>query len=403
MNNFKNMYYSISLKHNAFYFFHLDKFLSNYYSFVNAFKKHYSLIDIAYSYKTNYLPFLVKQINSLGSKAEIVSSMEYFIAKKSGVKEHDMYYNGPIKDLNVAEQILKNSGTVNFDSYDDLMKLDFTKFNKTVNIGLRINSSINSEFSRFGISLETNDFIKIINFIKIHPNIHLKIIHFHLPQRNIDDWRQKLVIYFKKVSQISRIISFDEISLGGGFYSQMDANTKKFLNIKHHTTFSDYSFEVNLFIKKVNLLLKKQIKIILEPGTALVANTFDFVTKLYSFKQIDTRQVVSTFGSFFNTNPNNKATRLPYTVLNYNKSNLKLKNCSFVGFTCIESDYLVDNFSGNVNLKNSLLVLKNCGSYSIVMKPPFILMNYPIYTFDKQLRILKEQDSFDDIFNAYVF
>jgi hypothetical protein len=27
----------------------------------------------------------------------------------------------------------------------------------------------------------------------------------------------------------------------------------------------------------------------------------------------------------------------------------------------------------------------------------------PIYTFDKQLRILKEQDSFDDIFNAYVF
>jgi diaminopimelate decarboxylase len=398
---FKN----VSSFEKAFYFFDSDKFTNNHNLFLKYMKKYYDNVTLAYSYKTNYLPFLVKLVNQLGSKAEIVSSMEYQIAKKVSVKDEDIFYNGPIKDSSTVNEILKNGGLVNFDSFDDLNSINWKIFKEKVSIGIRLNASVDSNVSRFGVDVFSKEFNEMITHIKKFENISIKLIHFHLPQRSAKDWEKKLDLFYTSLIHLYNKVDFSSVSVGGGFYSEMDKKTLSSLKIENYASFNDYAIIISNFINKLNKYFGKKIELIIEPGTALVANTFDFITGIYSIKKIHEKTFVSTYGSYFNTNPNNKNTRLPFTVLNLRKDKLqKVSNANFVGFTCIENDYIVNNFSGKLSKDYSLLVIHNCGSYSIVMKPPFILLNYPIYTIhNKKLLKVRHQEYFHDIFNSYVF
>ena len=71
---------------------------------------------IAYSYKTNYTPKLVKIVDRLGGYAEVVSEMELEIATKAGVKPEKIIWNGPLKKASKVKDLLLAGGTVNIDS-----------------------------------------------------------------------------------------------------------------------------------------------------------------------------------------------------------------------------------------------------------------------------------------------
>ena len=69
-----------------FYFFDENAFLDNYRCLQNTFIKYYPNYQISYSYKTNYTPYICELVKSLGGYAEVVSDMEYTLAKKIGYK-----------------------------------------------------------------------------------------------------------------------------------------------------------------------------------------------------------------------------------------------------------------------------------------------------------------------------
>ena len=56
---------------------------------------------IGYSYKTNYLPSLIKEMSNLGAYAEVVSRLEYDLALKIGVKPNKIIFNGPLKHMKI--------------------------------------------------------------------------------------------------------------------------------------------------------------------------------------------------------------------------------------------------------------------------------------------------------------
>ena len=74
------------------------------------------------------------------------------------------------------------------------------------------------------------------------------------------------------------------------------------------------------------------------------------------------------------------------------------------GFTCIESDYLYRGYNGPLAV-GDMVVFDNVGSYSVVLKPPFILPNFPMVelTDDGEVRVIKRQETFDDLFHTYSF
>ena len=77
----------------------------------------------------------------------------------------------------------------------------------------------------------------------------------------------------------------------------------------------------------------------------------------------------------------------------------------FGGFTCIESDYLYRGFNGELGV-GDYVVFENVGSYSIVLKPPFILPNFPVVNYDEETgetELIKNSEKFDDLFKTYKF
>ena len=67
MNLSYDLLYELSLSYgDAFYLADRDNFENNYLELSSAFKKYYDNFNIAYSYKTNYLPAFCKSVDRLG-------------------------------------------------------------------------------------------------------------------------------------------------------------------------------------------------------------------------------------------------------------------------------------------------------------------------------------------------
>ena len=79
------------------------------------------------------------------------------------------------------------------------------------------------------------------------------------------------------------------------------------------------------------------------------------------------------------------------------------KDLDFGGFTCIESDYLYRHFDGKL-AKGDMVLFGNVGSYLVVLKPPFILPNFPIIDISEgNLEIIKREEIFEDLFHTFNF
>ena len=85
------------------YIFHSAEFEKTYLKLLHTFRSMYLKYNIAYSYKTNYTPKICQLVKRLGGLAEVVSDMEYRLAKKLGYGNKDIVYNGPIKGEGLFE------------------------------------------------------------------------------------------------------------------------------------------------------------------------------------------------------------------------------------------------------------------------------------------------------------
>ena len=81
------------------------------------------------------------------------------------------------------------------------------------------------------------------------------------------------------------------------------------------------------------------------------------------------------------------------------------KDIDLCGYTCVENDRLFRGYSGELDV-GDWAIFENVGSYSVVMKPPFIFPNVPIISYDGRsggTELVKSAETFDDIFRTYLF
>lgn len=391
----------------GFYYFNKEELKLNYDNLFNAFSSKFEKFAIAYSFKTNYTPLLCNILKSKGVMAEVVSDMEMLLALRLGFPGEKIIFNGPFKSLSALEHAILNGVCIHIDSLDELNNIcsliNKSESKQIVNLGIRINFPIEGEKrSRFGIDIESKEFEQCLELIKIN-NFNLKGIHCHHPFRSLDSFSERVIKLCLCCNKIN--LKFEYIDFGGGFYSPMPASLATTLKI-NPPNYNDYA-DVILETFQKNWELDFVPEIIIEPGSALVANVFDFYTKVVSIKKVENAYIATLSGSKFNILPNSsKPLNLPIEVFNIGgkESNINVKNYNLCGYTCIESDILYENYSGYLNV-NDIIVFKNVGSYSIVMKPPFILPNYPILasndtgSFDQ----VKFPENFDYIFQNFNF
>ena len=145
-------------KKTPFYVFDKEEFINNYHELENAMKKVYPKYALSYSYKTNYTPYICNLVKTLGGYAEVVSDMEYTLAKKIGYSNDRIVYNGPAKGECLEEHLL-NNGIVNIDSVDEakqIIHIANQHFKHQFKVGIRINLDVGADFiSRFGLAPES--------------------------------------------------------------------------------------------------------------------------------------------------------------------------------------------------------------------------------------------------------
>jgi len=397
----------------SFYLLDSQRFERNYDEFLKAFRSIYPKTLIAYSYKTNYIPKLCALIDRKGGYAEVVSEMEFDLALKVGVPPQKIIFNGPYKNEKAIKKCLLGGGIVNLDSFyeiDILEKIARDNAEINMSIGIRCNFDIgDSATSRFGFDVSRKDFYHAFDRLKRVDNICIKGLHCHFSNRNIESY----IVRVDKMLHLSEQLFSSPpefIDLGGGFFGKMDESLKK--EFKYRVpSYHEYAEAIAAKFRDFyqDLDESEKPKLLLEPGTALVADTMKFVVKVIDIKTIRNKIIATTSGSKYNIIPISAGgINLPITVYQKPEKNQSYEEYDFIdiaGYTCMENDYLYRGYKGSLK-RGDYIVFDNVGSYSIVLKPPFILPNCPVIEYNpkkKSYEIIKRREESEDIFRTFNF
>lgn len=398
----------------SFYLLDSRRFQDNFNRLTEAFRKHYPNTTIAYSYKTNYVPRYCELVSSLGGYAEVVSSMEMRLALRVGVPAEKVFFNGPYKEPEHVEALLEGGGTVNVDSWEELQRIASSTDQHdgpAFKLGLRCNFEVHDGvLSRFGFDVDSTEFLDAVALIDRHPKLRLVGLHCHFATRSLDCWKNRTQGMLGVIDRHfkHRLGDLMHVSLGGGMYGHMpDALKAQFpVTIPE---FEDYAAAAALpfanYFSKAGFVNRPTL--IIEPGTALVADAMKYVCQVNSIKKVRDRTIVSLTGSSYNMNPNPNRKNVPIECFPAPgvAKRLHVKGAYFGGYTCIEGDYLYKEFSGGLAV-GDFIAFDDVGSYSVVMKPPFILPNVSILEpleDGQSYKIIKRRETFEDIFSTYTF
>ena len=390
----------------SFYILDTDLFRKNYLDLQSEMRKYYEKTEISYSYKTNYIPRLCEIVNELGGYAEVVSDMERELALKVGVPHDMIVFNGPYKRKHALQDAIAMGELINVDSKYDLdIILNYAKEHpaQSFAIGIRCNFDVyDGVCSRFGMDVESQEFRQCLDEVDTLPNIIIQGLHCHFASRVLDVWKNKVQKMLALTEKLN-IHNLKYVSVGGGIFGHMDDVLKQQFSVII-PDFCDYAEVIAKPFAEYykNYSMDEKPILFLEPGSALVGDAMRFVTKVINIKNIRGKYIATLTGSVYNINPTLNGKNPPIQIVGADDSK-EYHDVDFAGYTCIESDYLYKGYSGKLN-EGNYVVFGNVGSYSVVLKPPFILPNFPVIEFvNGEIKEVKQAEQFEDIFATYYF
>jgi len=356
---------------------------------LDLFNKAFSSLNvrIAYSYKTNYIKDFVLYLYDQGCFSEVVSPFEIGLVKSYGIPVKQIVYNGPLKTTESISSVLRSGGLVNADSLDDLELIlslvDRQSFiNKTPRVGIRlcIDEGLNS--SRFGILASPTNIRSAKSMFDFY-NIPIACIHFHYPARSINGFVSKVRSAFTIIKSMFPGFTGD-INLGGGFPSKISEGLRLQIDPNYLLRdISEYGHALTSLAKEFDL---SSTSFILEPGTALAANSVHLVGHVLSLNDRQDYTIVNTDLSKTLTGGLMSEVDLPFAHLTNSVSENQSRYI-LSGFTCVERDIISPICHGSVPTKMDKIVFPDVGSYSFVFKPSFITGAISVYVWDgKTLR-----------------
>lgn len=362
-----------------------NKLGSMYDSLWNAFTEKWSNFCIGYSYKTNSLPWVIKYLKNKGAYAEVVSETEYELAVKVGYNNEKIILNGPCKGEYALQQVLDGGGIVNLDSFQEIewLRNNMPKNITCWKVGMRINFDLEKECpnetimgqepGRFGFNIENGSFNKALEALKDIP--HIKVVGVHAHHSTKTKSLQVFRAVAKKIVEVTADITdeLEYVDIGGGFFGDKP-NTP---------SFEEYAKAIGEI-----LLMQfdpKKVKLIVEPGAALIASPFKYLCKAISEKSIKGRKFIGMNGSLIHLSPQMNRTRLTPEILAQGDKCSQIQVLS--GFTCIEKDRIeLDNEEIEIKTGDYIL-FHNVGAYTMALSPLFI-QYYPEVYVEREGQVL---------------
>lgn len=383
-----------------------DKIKINLKTFESSFRTKYPKVIVAYSYKVNRLPEILKVIHSQDAWAEVASGFEFEIAKKLGVSGKSIVFNGPFKTKHELLKAIQEQTLINVDHLDEITQLEeiAKESGKTIDIGIRLNMEVGIDQlpDRFGFNIESGEALQIVRECSERGFINISGLHVHLtsyilekeskdsiPAKGINlIWPKDHKAYRKAAEKVVQFaneikdkfrINVKYLDMGGGF-----------------PTVDEISPYVDAIVGPIleGFNDNELPALILEPGRAIVSDAADLITTVVAKKELSANQSAIVVDAGINILPTSfwKFQEIQY----FSKSNSTLEETIVYGPLCLQTDILAKTDLPELNTGDRILV-KNVGAYNIPQSSTFIYPQPAVLLLEGQdVVLIKKREEIQD-------
>ena len=344
---------------------------------------------IGYSVKTNSLPYCIALAKKQECYAEVVSVDEYELALLCGFEKSHIIYNGPMKSRETFFDAITNGAVVNIEAHRELEWLRELPKDKNYNVGLRLNVNISkvspedadgdNDNSRFGFSDETCEFQTALSFIRQLPNVTLAGLHIHRTahSRSISFYRNSIRYACETIRKYNLKLNY--LDVGGGYFGIFP----------NKPTYQEYADAFKQVLAAYSL---NGLRVIVEPGNALIASCFSFLSEVIDVKHVERdRWFLTTDGSRNDVDPFFRKSFYMTELLTDGRGDV-VKEQIVSGCTCLEYDRLFTIEDKPLMKVGDRILYKNVGAYTMCLTPMFIRYIPKVYVWDEdEYKLIREK------------
>lgn len=352
-----------------------------------------SRFSIHYAVKANPHPAILKTMMEANSGVDVASAGELEAALAAGIDPENIEFSGPGKtEQEIMYAIEQHAGSINAESLAELELLDkcSTRLDLPANVGIRINPDASllksglrmSGATQFGIP--ENQVAPALRYIEAHTNrLQFTGYHVHLGSQvlDADSITNHITFILDMTIDLERMspLKINKLNFGGGWGIPYFPHQSP-LNL------NAIAVELNkIFARPAYRKLAQRVKLILEPGRFLVAESGIYATTVLYRKRIRDKEYAVVDGGMHQNyvlaggmgqiikrnfeldilpaSNNNKPGKLLFTI---------------AGCLCTPQDILATDvtWSREVN-PGDYVVFFNCGAYGISASPINFLSHPP--------------------------
>ncbi|XP_059435109.1 diaminopimelate decarboxylase 2, chloroplastic-like [Corylus avellana] len=357
---------------------------------------------IGYAIKANNNLKILEHLRQLGCGAVLVSGNELRLALRAGFDPTKCIFNGNGKLLEDLVLAAEKGVFVNVDSEFDLENIVAAAriAGKKVNVLLRINPDVDPQVhpyvatgnknSKFGIRNEKLQWF--LDAVKEHPNeLKLAGAHCHLGSTitKVDIFRDAAVLMVNYIDQIrAQGFEVDYLNIGGG------------LGIDYYHSGAVLPTPRDLIDTVRDLVLSRNLKLIIEPGRSLIANTCCLVNRVTGVKTNGTKNFVVIDGSMAELiRPSLYDAYQHIELVSPAPPDAEISTFDVVGPVCESADFLGKDRELQTPAKGAGLVVHDAGAYCMSMASTYNLkMRPPEYWVEEDGSVskIRHGETFED-------
>jgi diaminopimelate decarboxylase len=339
----------------------------------------------------------LRQANRLGLGIEVMSIFEILLAEKAGFSYDNFVFNGPAKSVAELEHTIQRGiKYLNVDSLNELKLIEeiAKKRNIKQSITVRIHPQLSESTekrllikknSKLGIDHSRG--IKLFEYAESSTNLNPTGVHVHVGTNLVShDFYDELLVFINNYIndlEDKKRIQIQEINLGGGLASKSKLDENGF-------GFEKLGKQIASKIDNI-----KETTIIFEPGRYLVEDSFIAITKVLRTKKSWGRK-----WAFVDIGANSLIP-MRYSEYRVIPSHYKGKGqyCNIGGPLCLPVDVITSEAVDFEIEEKDLLVVLNCGAYTLSMSEQFGYPRPAIYELenDGTIKLLKPSDDIDQM------
>lgn len=347
-------------------------------AFRAAFSAAWPNARLAYSVKTNSLPWLLAYLRSAGAMAEVVSDEEYDLALLCGYTDREIVFNGPVKGEAHVARALSHGALVNLDARQDL-SLAARYAAPGAPVGLRVNVppecfppddiGYTEDGFRFGFSDESGDFAAALSAVRTAvPGARIGL-HLHCNSRTRSVAVYRAIARYAAALLRKYQIEPAFLDMGGGYFG----------GVPGKPTATDYITAIREEL--AGAADPEKTTLIVEPGSAIIGSAVDLFTSVTDVKDTAHARIVTTDGSRVHIDPLWAKTRY-LTELRTARENTHPRQV-ICGYTCMDHDRLTVLENEKELSVGDRIIYRRVGAYSMTFGGMFIRPYPAVYVEDE--------------------